>query len=116
MDTATLRERATDAIGYWEPRRLVYNLVLAAIVLAYFVAGLPFTKGILSVDFVLGLFLLAVLANVAYCAAYAVDLFAQTSGFRDVWRKFRWILFLIGLAFAGIITRFWSMTFFNPGH
>ena len=116
MDTATIRECATDAIRYWEPRRIIYNLVLAAIVLAYFVAGLPFTRGMLNVDFVLGIFLLAVLANVAYCAAYAVDIFAQTSGFRELWQKFRWILFLIGLTFASIITRFWSMALFNPGH
>ncbi len=116
MDTATIRECATDAIRYWETRRIIYNLVLAAIVLAYFVAGLPFTKGMLTVDFVLGIFLLAVLANVAYCAAYAVDIFAQTSGFRELWQKFRWILFLIGLTFASIITRFWSIALFNPGH
>ncbi len=30
METATIREWATDAIRYWEPRRILYNLVLAA--------------------------------------------------------------------------------------
>ncbi len=48
--------------------------------------------------------------------AYAVDSFAQTSGFRDLWQRIRWVLFLIGLLFAGIITRFWSRALFNPGH
>jgi len=90
LETATIREWATDAIRYWEPRRILYNLVLAAIVLAYFVMGLPATKALLSVNFVLMLFLLAVLANVAYCAAYAVDIFAQISGFRELWQRSRW--------------------------
>jgi hypothetical protein len=115
MDTASIREWATDAIRYWEPRRVLYNFVLAAIVIAYFVGGLPLTRRVLTVDFVLGLFLLAVLANVAYCAAYAVDIFAQTSGFRETWQKFRWVLFLIGLAFAAVITRFWSVALLSPG-
>lgn len=116
LETATIREWATDAIRYWEPRRILYNLVLAAIVLAYFVMGLPTTKGLLTVNFVLMLFLLAVLANVAYCAAYAVDIFAQISGFRELWQRVRWVLFAIGVAFAGVITRFWSIALFNPGH
>lgn len=116
LETATIREWATDAIRYWEPRRILYNLVLAAIVLAYFVMGLPATKGLLTVNFVLMLFLLAVLANVAYCAAYAVDIFAQISGFRELWQRVRWVLFAIGVAFAGVITRFWSIALFNPGH
>jgi hypothetical protein len=116
VETATIREWATDAIRYWEPRRILYNLVLAAIVLTYFAMGLPATKGLLTVNFVLLLFLLAVLANVAYCAAYAVDIFAQISGFRELWQRVRWVLFAIGVAFAGVITRFWSLALFNPGH
>jgi hypothetical protein len=60
METATIREWATDAIRYWEPRRVLYNLVLAAIVLACFVVALPVSKGLITLNFVLGLFLLAV--------------------------------------------------------
>jgi hypothetical protein len=116
LETATIREWATDAIRYWEPRRILYNLVLAAIVLTYFAMGLPATRQLLTVNFVLMLFLLAVLANVAYCAAYAVDIFAQISGFRELWQRVRWVLFAIGVAFAGVIARFWSMALFNPGH
>jgi hypothetical protein len=114
METATIREWATDAIRYWEPRRVLYNLVLAAIVLACFVVALPVSKGLITLNFVLGLFLLAVLAYVAYCTAYPVDIFAQVSGFRDLWQKYRWVLFVIGVVFAGIITRFWSLALFNP--
>jgi hypothetical protein len=115
MDATNLRECATDAIRYWEPRRLIYNAVLAALVLVYFFKAFPASKAQLSVDGALGVFLLAVLANVAYCAAYGADIFAQISGYRELWRKYRWILFLIGVLFAGIITRFVAIGMFQ-GH
>jgi hypothetical protein len=116
METAIIREWATDAIRYWEPRRILYNLVLTAIVLSCFVVELPHSRAVISVDFVLLLFLMAILANVAYCAAYAVDIFAQVSGFRELWQKYRWILLSVGLVFAGIITYVWSMALFDAEH
>ena len=108
-----MRDSVTDAMKFWEPLRLLYNGVLALIVIGYFVAGYPQSEAALTIDVVFVLFLLAVLANVAYCAAYLPDLFAQASGFRDVWRRFRWVLFAVGLAFAGILTRFFVLGFFQ---
>jgi len=113
MDGSELRTYFTDAISFWEPRRLVYNLALAGIVIAYFVAGYPASKAVLSIDFALGLFLLAVGANIAYCAAYLADVFVQASGFREVWQRMRWVLFVIGTLVAAIITRFISMGMFQ---
>src|SRR5579864_3598955 len=112
MDGQNLRESLTDAIRYWEPLRLAYNAVLAVIVLIYFWRGYPASKATLSVDAILLIFLMAVLANVAYCAVYFVDIFAQWSGYRETWRKNRWILFAIGLLFAGILQRFWANAMF----
>jgi len=77
MERTDLREYLTDAIKFWEPWRLLYNLTLAAIVIVYFAIGYPQSKFTRTVDFCLGLFMLAVIANVAYCAAYVVDIFAQ---------------------------------------
>ena len=115
METSELRDYATDAIKFWEPYRLLYNLALAAIVITYFAIGYPLSKSVISVDFCLGLFLLAVIANVAYCAAYIIDIFAQASGFREVWHRYRKLLFVIGTLFAAIITRFVAMGMF-PGN
>lgn len=115
MNGADIRNYFTDAIRFWEPRRVLYNAALAAIVVAYFVAEYPASKAALSIDFALGLFLLAVAANVAYCAAYLVDVFVQASGFREVWSRARWVLFAIGTLFAAIITRFIAMGMFKPG-
>src|SRR6185436_2441535 len=88
-----------DALRYWEPRRIVYNALLAAIVLGYFFAGWPASKSFLTLNGILWMFFLAVLANVCYCAAYVVDLFVQLSPLRGSWTRLRWILFLVGLAF-----------------
>jgi hypothetical protein len=113
MNTLTFRESLAGAIRYWEPRRLIYNVVLAAIVLIYFGINYPVTKSLVSIDSVLVLFLLVVLANVAYCAAYLVEVFVSASGYREQWQNRRWIIFVIGLLFAGIITRFFAVGMFQ---
>ena len=113
MEKSELRAYLTDAIRFWEPGRILYNLTLAAIVGTYFAIAYPSSKATLTLDFCLILFLLAVLANVAYCAAYVVDIFAQASGFREVWRRYRKLLFVIGTVFAAIITRFIAMGMFG---
>src|SRR5262245_7148986 len=100
---------AADALRYWEPRRLLYNLVLATVVVIHFVAAWPGSRIYLNRDIFFGVFLLAVVANILYCVAYAVDLFVQFSGVREEWRRRRWILLGIGTAFAAVITHFITM-------
>jgi len=107
-----VKEILTDAIGYWEPRRLLYNAALVAVVVTVFLSNLPASKGRLSFELFQVLFLQAVLANVAYCAAYVVDVVAQLSAFQSTWRRFRWMLLAIGLVFAVIITRFFALAAF----
>ena len=104
----------TNAIRYWEPRRIVYNAVLAGVVLFYFRIGYPASRKVLSLDVALIGFLLAVLANVAYCAAYLPDVLVQSSGYQAEWRRYRWVVFAIGLLFAAILTRFFAMSVFAP--
>jgi hypothetical protein len=116
MESSDLREYATDAIKFWEPLRILYNLVLTAIVITYFAIRYPLSRSVLTVDFCLGLFLLAVIANVAYCAAYIVDIFAQASGFRATWQRSRKLLFVVGTLFAAVITRFVAMGMFPGNH
>jgi hypothetical protein len=111
---ATLREIATDAIRYWEPRRVLYNAILTAIVIGHFVAEWPASREVISLENVLGLFVLAVLANLCYCAAYIVDFIAQLSEFRGLWRRWRWILLAIGIAFAATLTQLIAADIFNP--
>jgi len=112
MSDVTAREALSQAIRYWEPRRLVFNALLLLEVAVLFTAKLPISRAHFSIDLALFLFVLAVLANVAYCAAYIVDILAQLSTFRIPWLRLRWALFLIGVAFAGTLTYFFSSGLF----
>ena len=114
-DNSVLRDYATDAIRFWEPRRIGYNVVLPVIVILCFVSKLPASKQEVSVNLVLFIFELAVLANIAYCTAYPVDILVQITGYRDHWRTLPWGLFVVGVAFAGILTRFWALAVFSSG-
>ena len=113
MTEATVRDALNDAIRYWEARRIAYNAILLLVVVAVFVLHWPQSRSALSADLAQTLFILAVLANVAYCAAYVVDVVAQYSGFQTVWKRYRRFLFLVGVVFASIIARFFAMGMFS---
>jgi hypothetical protein len=106
MKHPDLGELATNAIRYWERMRIAYDLVLLVVVVAVFAFHFDALRQWWSLDMLLQLFLFAVLANVAYCAAYPVDLWVQCSAFRKTWRRVRWVLFVIGTVFAAIVARF----------
>jgi hypothetical protein len=108
-----LGEKLSDAIRFWEIRRIFYNLWLVAVVLTYFFVYWPASKSIVQLDELSWLFILAVLANVAYCAAYPVDVFVQVSGVREIRGRVRWVLFVVGMIFAGILTRWFSIGIFS---
>jgi hypothetical protein len=114
MTNISVREALSQAIRYWEPRRLLYNALLLIEVAAIFALKLPGSRNNLSVDLALLLFVLAVLANVAYCACYVVDVAAQLSDFRVIWLRFRWTLFVLGVAFAGVLAYFFASGLFSP--
>jgi hypothetical protein len=114
MADVSVREALSQAIRYWEPRRLLYNALLLIVVAAVFVLGLPISRSQLNLNLMLFLFVLAVLANVAYCACYVVDVVAQLSDFRATWLRFRWTLFVVGVAFAGVLTYFFATGIFIP--
>jgi hypothetical protein len=103
---ARLSGYVANGLRYWEPRRLIYNAVLAVVVVGHVIARWPEFRAAWSADLVLGLFILAVLANIAYCAAYACDLFVQFSGLDEAWRRGRIVLLIVGTAFAAAITHF----------
>jgi hypothetical protein len=101
------RELLADASRYWEPRRIGYNVALAAIVLGWVVYTWPAFRSAATWQSLLLLFVLAVLANACYCAAYLVDLPMQYSAYRDRWRRRRWALWVLGTLFAAAIACYW---------
>ena len=113
MQPNDLREKASNAIRFWERWRILYNLVLMVVVVLHFVAAYPASKQVLSINFCLALFLLAVVANILYCTAYLPDIFVQASGFHELWQNFRWLLLAVGITCAAIITHFVSTAMFS---
>ncbi len=89
---------ASDALVFWERGRVIYNLVLLAAVIA--VQGLDVANwngfGLSLPE----LIVMAMGANVLYCAGYPADLLVQMSRFRGPWRHARWLLWGLGTGFA----------------
>jgi len=96
----------TDAIRFWEPRRVIYNLVLAVVVVIWLVASWPHFRPMFTLHSLLLLTILALLANVCYCAAYLVDIPMQSLS-ADALKRLRWLLWLIGTLFAVVFENYW---------
>ena len=97
----------TNAIGYWERRRILYNLLLTAVVIGWIALTWPHFRPAFRWDSFVALLVLAVFANLCYCTAYVVDLSMQYSSFRDLWRRWRWALWLGGTLFAILFANYW---------
>ena len=117
-DSVPFREIATDALRYWEKRRLAYN---AGLLVTYVVTHFALSGGKVNSDGVsgglklfywfAGLSVLAALANLCYTIVYPIDLFVQASDYRASWRRRRWMLFLLGMLFAACLAIVWASVF-----
>lgn len=103
----TLRKAIRDAIRYWEPRRVTYNLILIAVVVAWLALTWPHFRPAFTAQSLLALLALAAMANVCYCAAYLADITMQRSHFRRIWLRRRWALWLAGTLFAVVLSCYW---------
>jgi hypothetical protein len=101
------RDVLSDAIRYWEPRRIIYNLVLVTVVMAWLFFTWPHFQNAVTLGSLLFLSVFALLANVCYCAAYVVDIPMQYSLFQDRWRRRRWSLWTAGMLFAILLANYW---------
>lgn len=107
--SAPIASRAifADAIHYWERRRILYNLLLTAVVLAWIIFTWPHFLPAFTWYSLRFLLVFALLANVCYSAAYLADFFMQHSAFRNFWRRWRWSLFAAGTLFAILLANYW---------
>ncbi len=98
-----------DAARWWEPRRVLYNLVLSAIFVALVARTWMRIRPELDASAVVPLFVLAVLANVCYSAAYVAD-FALQAGFLGAARnRARLAVWVLGTLFAVLIETYWYL-------
>ncbi len=104
---ASFRALLADAIRFWEFRRVFYNLALSIVAVAWLVMTWPHFRPALTLPSLFLFFILALLANACYCAAYLVDIPMQHSALAAVWRHRRWVLWLIGTLFAILLANYW---------
>lgn len=109
------RQYIGEAIRFWEPRRILYNLVLTAVTVFWFVLGWAHFRPGLNLQLLLVLLVLAALANVCYCAAYLVDIPLQYSSFQSAWRRRRRWLWLAGVLLAMLLASYWINDEIWPG-
>jgi hypothetical protein len=95
------------AARFWEPRRLVYNLILTVIVILWLVATWPHFRTALTLPALGAMIVLALLANLCYCAAYLPDLSIQHLLPAASWQRSRWALWLLGTLFAILLENYW---------
>lgn len=105
--SGSARASFMDAIRYWEPRRLIYNFVLTAVTFAWVAATWPHFRPAFTLSSLPPLAVLALLANLCYCAAYIVDIPIQRSSFCAVWKRRRWGLLVMGTLFAIVLASYW---------
>ena len=111
---ASARSLFFDAVRFWELRRIFYNLVLFAVVLAWLVLTWPHFRPAFTFTSLLFLVIMALLANACYCAAYLVDLPLQHSTLCVVWRRWRWALWLAGTLLAILLENYWIVDEIYP--
>jgi hypothetical protein len=101
------RANLSDALRFWELRRILYNAILAAVTVSWIAATWPHFRPALQLQYLVPLAGLALIANVLYCAAYFVDIPMQCSSFIAIWKRHRWLLWLVGTLFAFALTNYW---------
>jgi hypothetical protein len=104
---ASLRNRFLAAIRYWEPRRLIYNLLLTLVAIEWMIATWPHFRPAMTFSSLLIIATLALLANACYCAAYLVDIPMQRSSLAAIWSQRRWLLWSFGILFAIVLENYW---------
>jgi hypothetical protein len=104
--SAPLRALLVNAIRFWEPHRLLYNLVLTAVTAAWVAESWPHFRPAFTLSTIPPMVVLALLANLCYSAAYFVDIPLQTSALTTL-RRARWALWLIGTLFAILLASYW---------
>ncbi len=102
-----MREILGDAIRFWEPRRVIYNVILAAVFAGWVVLTWPHFREASVLQGLLFLIIFFVAANVCYSAVYIVDIPMQGSFHRAGWRRWRFGLWLVGTCLAFVFTNYW---------
>ncbi len=97
------------AAAWWEPHRILYNIVLAALFVALTVRTWPRLRPELTVHAIPPLVVLALLANLCYSTAYAAELLVPFPRGPGRLPRWRWTLWLVGTCFAVLLETYWFL-------
>ena len=103
-----IRTHLADAASYWEPMRIVYNGVLAVLVLACWGLDIVSSGPGQWLGAALVLMIFAGIANALYCLAYPIDVAFQMVPFIQRRKEFRWLLFAAAVIVASVLA-LWVM-------
>lgn len=96
-----------EAARFWEPRRLLYNLLLFGVVVIWVAKTWPHFRPAMTLE-VLGIMtVLALLANLCYCAAYLTEILIQNATSSTAWNRQRWAIWVVGTLFAILFENYW---------
>lgn len=120
LPTETLKSYRNQAFRYWEPRRILYLLLLAGVTgLSYLQVSVTGSFGVAgpiqAVGALVGWVVCFIGANLSYCAVYWLEFAMLGSRMLKVYRKLRVGVFILGCLFAGGVTYacsqllFWGM-------
>src|SRR5579864_5751968 len=96
-----------DAAHFWEPRRIWYNGILCVFVLLWIVFTWPHFRPAFTLVAMGKMLVLALLANICYCAGYVAELFVQPVIPRAYWRRIRWTVWVISVLLAVVLENYW---------
>lgn len=108
------RQRLTEATRFWEPRRVIYNLVLTVVVAFWVLFTWPHFRPAINLKVLLLLFVLAALANICYSAAYFVEVTFRESARSANLNHQRWMLWSMGMIFAVVLENYWIVDEIYP--
>jgi len=102
-----------EAMRYWEPRRIFYNVVILLVIGASCMISGGGASLTLALREMLSLLLILMTANVVYCIAYVLDLYALLYGGAERgWHFLRPLCYYGGLILAAGLTRLWAIAIF----
>jgi len=96
-----------NAAKFWERQRLWYNAVLLLVVVLWVVLTWPHFRPAMNLVALGKMMVLALLANLCYCVGYAMEGFIQPLVEQRYWRRVRWVVWVVGMLFAVLLTNYW---------
>lgn len=96
-----------DAARFWEPRRVLYNVLLFGVVMIWLGKTWPHFRPAMTLESLGIMTVLALLANACYCAAYLAEILIQNATTSASWNRGRWAIWVVGTLLAILFENYW---------